>query len=196
MEFLELVNAGLMLTVHCSSRSSDSVWIGMGRWRNLPAASPALAATFSCENLMRISQTDFFLLSRILPPANIFMVEVVGGRKILEQVPPPPFQSTLPLLVVLTLLTWCAAWWWYFFPSSSLSWPWGGMEMDRLQRYSFIQQLTHTICSALSETCHKQNKSVLEIVIEIQNSRRIYHKHQWYYHEVLLNLNPFHSNQT
>ena len=70
----------------------------MGRWRNLPAESPALAATFSCENLMRISQTDFFLLSRILPRANIFMVEVVGGRKILEQVPPP-------LLVVLTLLS-------------------------------------------------------------------------------------------
>ena len=72
----------------------------------------------------------------------------------------------------------------------------GGMETDRLQRYSFIQQLTHTICSALSETCHKQNKSVLEIVIEIKNSWRIYHKQQWYYHEVLLNLNPFHSNQT
>ena len=71
----------------------------------MPAESPALAATFSCENLMRISQTDFFLLSRILPRANIFMVEVVGGRKILEQVPPPPFQSTLPLLVVLTLLS-------------------------------------------------------------------------------------------
>ena len=90
----------------CSS-SSGSFWIGMGRWRNLPAESPALAATFSCENLMRISQTDFFLLSRILPRANIFMVEVVGGRKILEQVPPPPppFQSTLSLLVVLTLLS-------------------------------------------------------------------------------------------
>ena len=95
MEFLELVNAGPVLTVQCSSRSSASVWIGMGRWRNLPAESPALAATFSCENLMRISQTDFFLLSRILPPANIFMVEVVGGRKILEQVPPPPFQSKI-----------------------------------------------------------------------------------------------------
>ena len=129
MEFLELVNAGLLLTVQCSSRSSASVWIGMGRWRNLPAASPALAATFICENLMRISQTDFFLLSRILPPANIFMVEVVGGRKILEQVPPPPFQSTLPLLVVLTLLTWCAAWWWCFFPSSSQ-----GEDMCQLRR--------------------------------------------------------------
>ena len=30
MEFLELVNAGLLLTVQCSSRSSASVWIGMG----------------------------------------------------------------------------------------------------------------------------------------------------------------------
>ena len=130
MEFLELVNAGLLLTVQCSSRSSASVWIGIGRWRNLPAGSPALAATFICENLMRISQTDFFLLSRILPPANIFMVEVVGGRKILEQVPPPPFQSTLPLLVVLTLLTWCAAWWWYFFPSSSSR----GEDMCQLRR--------------------------------------------------------------
>ena len=159
MEFLELVNAGLLLTVQCSSRSSASVWIGMGRWRNLPAGSPALAATFSCENLMRISQTDFFLLSRILPPANIFMVEVVGGRKILEQVPPPPFQSTLPLLVVLTLLTWCAAWWSYFLPPPphevKTCASWGGMEMDRLQRYSFIQQLTRTMWPPLSETCHK-----------------------------------------
>ena len=114
MEFLELVNAGLLLavlpTVQCvAAGARPQSGFGWG-WRNLPAESPALAATFICENLMRISQTDFFLLSRILPPANIFMVEVVGGRKILEQVPPPPFQSTLPLLVVLTLLTWCAAW--------------------------------------------------------------------------------------
>ena len=113
MEFLELVNAGLLFTVQCIAAGAQTQsGLGWG-WRNLPAESPALAlaATFICENLMRISQTDFFLLSRILPPANIFMVEVVGGRKILEQVPPPPpFQSTLPLLVVLTLLTLCAAW--------------------------------------------------------------------------------------
>ena len=37
------------------------------------------SAEFICETLMRISQTDFFPLSRILPPANIFTVDAAVG---------------------------------------------------------------------------------------------------------------------
>ena len=186
MEFLELVNAGLLLTVQCvAAAAQPQSGLGWGDGGICRLKAPLWLPHSAAKTWWEFPKPTFFYCQEFCSGPIFSWLRLLEGEKYWNKshhhLSSPHCHCRwyshcwvslqgqhCPWTPDTRAESW---WWWCFLPPPHEPGPgedicWGGMEMDRLQRCSFLQQRTRTMWPPLSETCHKQNKSVLDIYLE------------------------------